>query len=491
MFRVVPAPIEIGKPLPRSEAFSQQATQRAFWRRSDVVRFDYATGTDAAGFPILPKHEREKDDRYARRQAQSIGRKYAGPIIDRFNDHACRVPAKRPEAEQGSPYALILADADGAGTPLPTLMRQRLRAAQVEGCSYLLADSNVAGAFLTAAAEQAAGKRGILRAVKADQVTWWRDWQGQVVEALILFEDADGNPFAWYVTTSHIQRIALRMDHRTLLVSGLDDPQPHPYQGCPLVRLAPVFCEDSQDQAIGDDSQLSPLAESQKRICNLESWLYEEHQYGTFTTPVFLGASKDDVNEVTVGPGMGLAIPSMSGSGTPSIATLGSDVNQAESLRKTMTREVGEIYRVAGLSPGNPTEVGQPESGVAKAFAFNEVEAKLAALGDAAELAENAVVKRLAAGFAWQYPGDAKWPDTFALPNIASELELTIRTTTSNLPGVLKRVQIEHYAQTAFHLSIEQKAELQTQLDAQEAQASDDAAILGMTPTIPGRKAGT
>ncbi len=483
----MPIELQVGKKLPRSDNFDRQAQARDFWRRSDVVRWDYAIGTDAGGKRILPKHEREKDDRYGRRLAQAIGRKYAGPIIDRFNDHVCRISASRPEAAAGSPYEQLLADADGAGTPLPTLMRRRLRAAQVEGCSYLLADSNVEGLFLTAADEQAAGKRGILRAVCADQVLWWRDWQGQPVEAMVLFEGPDGLPFGWYVTTTTVQRVHLKIEEKTLVVASVDEPVAHAYKGCPLIRLSPVFAED---QEVGEDSQISPLAESQKRVCNVESWLYEELQYGTFTTPVFLGASKDDVAEVTVGPGMGLCVPGSNGSSV-SIDTLGADPAQADSLRSTLSGEVCEIYRVAGLSPGNPTQAGQPESGVAKAFAFNEVEAKLSALADAAELAENTAILRLSNGFSFTYPGDCDWPDNFAMPDLADELERTIRTTTSNLPGVLKRKQIEGYADKAFQLSGEEKAALKTQLDDGEKQASEDAAILRKQPPIPGRTPGT
>lgn len=464
MGRVLP-PLIVGKTLPEHDDYTRQKRMRDFWRRSDRVRFDFADGADASGYAIMPQHERETADRYRRRARQATPRKYAGSIVDRFNDHVTRIPAVRPEAT--GPYADFVADADGAGTTLATLMRKGVRRAQVEGVEYLLADSNVAGVYATAAEEMAAGKRQVVRRIGADQVVWWRAWQGSVTEAIILMEDEEGAPFAWAVTPSTSQRIFLKLtDSKALRITAVDAPASHVYGGCPLVRVWPNFTDDD---AAGDDSQIAPLAECVKRIVNIESWLYEEHQYGTFTTPVFLGVAPEQVRDASVGPGMGLCLP---GDGV-SIDKLGSDPAQADSLRQSLEAERRELYRIAGLSPGNPTEAGQPESGVAKAFAFNEVEAKLSAIADVAEAAENRIVFLLSNAGAFPYPGDCDWPDSFATPDLAEELELCIRTVTADLPQILKRKQTEIYAGKAFNLDATESATLRTQLDERDATAEN------------------
>lgn len=472
----VPPDLAVGKPLPKHACYAAQATARDFWRRSNRSRWDYSAGHDAGGREILPQHERELPDRFKRRSAQAIPRKYVGPILDRYNDHVCRGKVVRQGT--GAVYDKIKADADGAGTSLDQFMRRALRSAQTEGLTYLLADANVDGAYATAADEIAAGRRPILRRISADGVPWWRDWQGQVMEAIVLLTDRDGSTFGWYVTETTTQRISI--DPKEGKVTNIEPPRQHTYGGCPLVRLVPLFDDDSD---VGDDSQAAPLAEIQKLILNLDSLHHEELYGSTFTTPVFLGVSAEEVKDVIVGPGKGLALPGSDGR-TPALGKLGADPAQAQSLREATIGWVRELYRIAGLSPGNPTETGAPESGVAKAFAFNEVETRLAALADAAEAAENLSMQRMAKSWGFAYQA-ADWPDSFDVQTLADELETVIRITTSQLPDVLKDNAVRSFADHQFKLSPDEK----TQLDEQLVEPIEPPANPFAPP--PGRMAGT
>lgn len=461
-----------GEALEVHPLYASQRAARSFWRRSDAARYDYATNLDAAGNAILPQHNREPNDNYLRRRRTAIARAYVRPIIDRYNDFVNREPAQRPDAEDGTPYAQLLDDADGDGTPLASLMRRALRKAQVDAVSYLLADSNVTETFPSAAAEIAAGKRGIIRVIDPDQLVWWRVWNGHIVEAVICFQDRDGNDFAWYVTETTTQRIDLKRNEKLqasttaqLTITTIHPPTPHTYGGCPLVPLSPIMTDDA---SLGEDSQASPIAEGQKRICNIDSWLHEEIMGATFTVTVFLGVSADQIKDVTVGPGQAMCLPSASGTGNPAVGKIGADPAQAASLLATLERETKELYRVAGLSPGNPLESGAPESGVSKAFAFNEIEAKCSSLADAAELAENTIIQRISSGYNFEYPGDADWPDEFSVADLGDELAKLLQMQSAALPPVLERAQIQRIANVGFSLDDDQKAELATELDAQQ-----------------------
>jgi len=472
----VPPVFAINKPIEPHPLLGEQSQARDFWRRSDKAKWDYATGVDAAGQPILPKHEREPSDRHSRRRAQAIVRRYMRPILDRYNDFVYRGQVMRPDA--AGAYAMLREDCDGAGTDLAVFWRKQSRKAATDGLAYVLVDANDPNTYTTAAQENAAGKRGILRAIDADDVIWWRDWQGEVVEAVVLCSDKSGDRFAWYVTETTTQRIALKVQKggTTLVVASIDEAKPHTYGGCPLVRLQPDFSECG-----GDDSQGAPLAEGQKRICNIDSWLFEELQGSTFTTTVLLGVSADQVKDVAVGPGQALCLPNSGGS-NPSVGRIGADTTQAESIRKSLEMEVRELYRAAGLSSGNPTEVGQPESGVAKAFSFNEVEAKCAAIADAAEKAENRATMLLSKGFAFSYPGDADYPDQFESPDLADELSSLIQMQTADLPAVLLDSQVKRIADVGFQLTGPEKAELDKQMADQKKQAEAAKASPFITP---------
>ena len=458
----MPIDLAVNKPLPTHPQYAEQSQARDFWRRSDRARWDYATGSDAQGRAILPKHEREPGDRYDRRRWQAIVRRYAKPILDRYNDFVARGEVVRKDGS--APYKLLIEDADGAGTPLSELMTSSRRRAQTDGVAYVLVDANDPQTYATAAQESAAGKRGILRQIDANDVVFWREWQGSVVEALILCVDRAGVTFAWHVDEQFTQRIDLKK-HKggsEWLVAEVQESIPHSYGGCPLVRLWPDY---GTGECAGDDSQCAPLAEGQKRICNIDSWLFEELQGCTFTTTVLLGVSADSVKDMTVGPGQALCLPNAGGS-NPSISKIGADVTQAQSIRDSLNHEIKELYRVAGLASGNPTENAQPESGVAKAFAFNEIEAKCAALSTSTEKTENRCALLLSKGFGWAYPGDADYPDTFSAPDLASELAIAIQMQTAGMPNVLQKAQVLRVASTGFNLTGEEKAELAETLEA-------------------------
>lgn len=438
---------------------------RSFWRRSDRARWDYATGLDAAGQPILPKHEREHDDRYNRRQRQAIVRRYARPILDRYCDFVTRAEPFRPE---GSPaYKAFLEDCTGSGKDMDSVMRSSLRLAQTEGVSYLLLDASSPENYQSKAAEDQAGKRIIVRGICADEVIWWRDWQGEVAEALIRCAREDGTEFCWHVTTTYVQTIELKLLKSGVPVVASVGPElPHTYGGCPLVRLRPGLDEEGA----GEDSQCAPLADGQKRICNIDSWLLEELQGCTFTTTVFLGIGAQQVKEVVAGSGQVICLPSSGGS-NPSVGKIGSDVAQAQSIRDSLAYEIRELYRVAGLASGNPTEAAQPESGVAKAFAFNEISAKCAALADSMESAENRVVLLASNAGTFTYPGETEYPDSFDVPDLAQELAILVQMDLAALPNVLKDAQTRRIAAAGFSLTGEETAQMEAELAAPPAPA--------------------
>jgi hypothetical protein len=495
--------LAIGKPLPEAPTFRAQAQARSFWQRSDLCRWDFVSPTgaagsmsatsqlDAKGWFILPRHEREPDDRYLRRLNQAMPRRFVRQIVNRYNDHVCRQEIQRPITEGA--YGDILADANGAGIGLSDLMRLALRKAQVDGVSYLLADMSSPAPWANKAQEQEANRRPIVRLIGADQVVWWRDYEGQPVEAVVLMTDADGAAFGWYVSTTEAGRIDFKQDERGTRTVVAFDFKRHDYDGCPLVRLCPEW--DGGDHG-GDDSMAAPLAECQKRIINVDSWLLEELQGATFTMPVLLGVDPNsltgsDGSKVVVGPGMMLALPSMANGGVPALGRIGADPTQAESLRESLAYEIQQLYRVAGLAPGNPTETGAPESGVAKAFAFNEVESRLTALADAAACAENMAMARLAP-LIGGYPGDAIWPKKFDAPDIASELDLTIRMLTApQMPGVLRAKAVSAFADKAFSFAPEERAELDQQIEALEAERQEAETSPFTTPGAGGTGPGT
>lgn len=406
----------------------------------------------------MPQHPAETGARYATRLHMAIARPYVRSIINRFNDFVTRHEVQR--AKPSGAYEKILDDATGNGMSLDELMKKQLRKAQVEGVSYLLCDSLRPESFPTAAASVSAGQRGVIRAIDADMVLSHKSIDGIVTQALILLEDFNGY-FLWNVDSQNVQRINLDStdgNRNSWEVTEVLEAMPHNYGGCPLVALRPEIDDGSAE------SQAAPIAESMRRICNLDSWHFEELQNITFTTTVLLGVDAASVQDVAVGPGKALCLPQVPGGSLPSVAKISADTAQADSIRRALDNEAREMYRAAGLASGNPTEVGQPESGVAKAFAFDEIAARLKALADAAENAENLAIYRLATDAGWTYPGDAQWPDEFDAPDLAAELDLVIRLESAGAPRVLVENAWRAYAQISQQLDGSALARLDQEL---------------------------
>lgn len=480
--------LKTGDEIPRSDDAMRLEQPRRFWSASyEASKLDYFDAGDVFGRPILEQHERETVTRYARRRAQAIVRSYVRHLVDRYVDHACRQEPTRATAPAA--YAQLCADATGGGKTLHQVVREALRCSMVEGVSYLLIDNAAAGVYGSAAAEAAAGVRAIVRPIEACDVVWSHEWQDQIVAALILMEAKDGSPFLWYVDETEAAWITLSGDPKqpqSLRIAEVHPPVRHSYGGCPLVALE-----------IGEDADESPMAgpwaECQKRIAIIESLLLEEIQGITFTTTVFLGVSSASIGEVVVGPGKGLCIP-QEGTSSPSVDRLGADVAQAGSLRDQLAYEVAELYRAAGLSPGNPLEAGAPESGVAKAFAFNEVESRLGSLVEVAEAVERRITKLAAAGFNWPAPQPVTWSREFAPMDLAGEIDGAIRLDASGAPGALKAQAWEALARKGFRIQAGKRAALLTkQVDAIADPAERPTSLIppSFPPTNPGRTAGT
>lgn len=460
--------LKVGDELPKDSSYDADKIARAFWRASYKTGRDYASTPDATGNPMLWKHEREQAEGYARRIRTTKPRNHSGPIIRRYNDFVFRTPATRPGDKEKADalYLQLVEDADGKGTSLDRFMRVSLGVAQVEREVYLLADSTKAPAegALTVAQARTKGVRPILRRVCADAVTWsaWND--DILVEALVLMHRDDGTTFArWYGEKSSLDVELSQPKHGINAwpkVVAIGPEVAHAYGGCPLVPLRPMFDTVGEDRG---ESQIHPLAESQQAIFNYLSLVNEEILNVVFSQVIATGVSADQVKDVAFGSARLLCLPSPDAK----FQVLGADPAQADSIRTSIADEERELYRTAGVQTGDPTAgPAAPESGVAKAFKFNDLAANLSALADACEDAENAAMDRIFAAQSRTKPGDAQYPQEFDLPVMADELTDVIRiVSVQQIPDVLKTHMIRRFADRSLGLSEDEDVELQTALD--------------------------
>ena len=433
-----------GDPVPLSDEWKRLSQPRKFWDESyEASGLEYFEVGDLTGEAILPRHENESDKRYARRRQTAMVRPLVRHLIDRYVDHVCR---QAPQRTASGVASLLLADATGRGKAMHKVVRSSLTTAMSLGVAYGLIDNAADGVYGSAAQEMAAGARPIVREIEPQQVIWERCWEDDVIEAIIVLVGRDGVPFLWLVNEDTTQRVAIVGDEdnpATWKIGEIDKPVPHKYGACPLVRI----------EIGSDDAPIAgPWCESQRRIAVLETLLLEELHSVTFTTHVFTNISKDTLSQLTVGSGMAVCLAPQENGATPGFGKLSSDVAQAGSLRDQLAYEMTELYRSAGLLAGSATQVGQAESGVARAFAFNEIEARLASLAEAAENFERKIMTRAAAGFGFTAAEPVKWPREFAPLDLSSAVEAAGSLKINGAPPVLISAAWEKLARHALQI---------------------------------------
>jgi hypothetical protein len=253
---------------------------------------------------------------------------------------------------------------------------------------------------------------------------------------------------------------------------------PHGFSRCPVVRWRPVF-----DPMMGGPrvSQVSPIAESQQGITHFLSLLDEEISNITFSQWTATGASKEDIGDVAIGNNRILCLANVDAK----FSVLGADPRQAATISARITDEIENLYRTAGVDY-SATSGGPVESGVAKAFRFNDLAATLSALADSAEWAENQIWDLLGDGWGWVEVPSSKYADDFNIPDFSAELQDCIRAVVvTELPTVIRKKLVDRFTARNLPLTPEESARVEKEM---LGEGEDDAGGAMPGPAKPSPK---
>jgi hypothetical protein len=201
----------------------------------------------------------------------------------------------------------------------------------------------------------------------------------------------------------------------------------------------------------------------------------EETHNVTFTQWVATGVSPDELKDMQAGSNRVLCIPDPNGK----MQSVGADPAQAKSIQDQIQDETANLFRVAGVN-FDAQAGGGAESGIAKAFKFNDLAANLAALAGAVETAENRVFALLADAWSWPAAPSAKYADDFNLPDFAGELEsLTASLVATEIPATIRRKLVDRFASRNLTLTDEERAALDAEMDKWNKEAPAGGAMPG------------
>jgi len=397
----IPLPV-VGESLPLHASYTSQGLRMAFWEASDAGGPGYKDCRDAQGQPVLLRHEpAETEVGFARRKARAVYRNYCKTIIDRFNSFVFRLPVQR-DGQDGD-FVAWSADVDGSGSSLQDFMRAAMRRAQVFGRCYIGIDTTRPADLPDDASEAQAldaGARVILRCIDPRRVLNWRRVDGQLVEALIVY-GAGERAVLWRPDI----RVDITLDSHGKVASL--SPVVHSWATLPVFELAPF----------NGASQIVDIAELNKDLFNLETLLREEIWGTTFSQYWAFGVRGEQLEDSIFGPNRIICLPNHESR----VEVTGGKPEQADSIRRSIADDVTEIYRLAGLKAEDPLETNSPKSGVALRMEFDTVNAILAAIADAAERAENWLIRHYNGATASAVT-PSNYADDFSVPDIEAEL---------------------------------------------------------------------
>ncbi len=445
--------IEHGKVV-KQEGYNEAKSRRQFWQLSyQCYGPTYVNGVDGEGVNIIRQHEREEDDDYERRKETAVPLCMVGPILRRFNDFVFRKPAVTDEK-----FDEFYADVDGQGVDSDEFMAAATLSAQIEGTDYILIDSNVTGdAEKSQAQADVDGDRVIWLHVNADQVVQWRWFNGQLMEAAFLQCDANGKDFIVWMDNTNVQKTPVKVSAVTegMQITVTGDPseiKPHGYSSIPLVPLKPDFGAQL--------SQAAALSEIQKGVARLRTLLDEEIWNATYTQTFVFGESAENFAAQKQGSKYAIFFPDPQ----TKVDSVGGDPLQADSIRRSIEADVAELFRTAGIA-ADAGEAGPVESGVAKAFKFNDLAAILKSLSKAAEQAHRKAEALTAEVLNIKGFAPVVYPDEFLMPIYEKELNEVIVLMQSSLPQVLKAKGVQRFVTRNHKLDDDEKLKLEQQIE--------------------------
>lgn len=368
--------IQVNKKIPFHDAIKQIHQRWKFSEASVKVDENYVYEKDALGNPIIKRFDCEVESNYKKRLQRTSARNLISNIINQYSGSVFRT-----EPERDPSIAEFAKNADGRGKSLNAVMNSSLIHCLVYGFGFTLIENQTGGALSIAQAKQI-GEEPRVIAVDPWSIVNWKRIDGYLIEALISFQDEEGNSFVRLYDSSTVTDIFID-DKAT--VKSISEPIPHGFSSIPISFM---------ELEIINDSFIQPLAQIQMNINNLLSLLGQEQASQCFTRwvfsgiPSFDGLSTEDKKELTINWGSNdiIILPDQA-----TIDRLGADRSQADSLRASIQNDTEELLKAAGIAES----VSRDASGEARKLAREAFKTTASIMSTAVELAENGILNLL------------------------------------------------------------------------------------------------
>lgn len=358
----------------------------------------------------LEKHPREDESKFKMRKNMAYFLNYTKPCVDAHVAPIFKRLANREWEGVGSPaWETFMNDVDFAGTDIEALMKKAAHSAKLNGCSFIIMDRN-----------KDADVEGTLASVSHDRSQLPYAFVVTPLNVKEIQTDRFGRitKFSYYEQDEENENVrllrTLTKDGWKLEGVGNSDRNESGSWELDFVPVVPLASKDFDPMRPFVLSDFTAIANTNKVIFNLCSQLTEILTDQTFSVLVF---PTNDENELVIGTNNAIGIPPESSHMPTFIAP---DSAPAGTLQATIQNLQQEIYRMAGVV--NITGVRSEQSGVAKAWDFEQTNQVLADFADKIEIAELKVAELFKKLMNIEFEYTVNYPSDFNISDIEGEL---------------------------------------------------------------------
>lgn len=380
----------------------------------------------------LFRHPKEKTQDYNRRLNMSYYYNFCSPVIDIYKNHLFKDPVVVDFKSIESFVKVRAENIDNMGSSIQEFRKKVSQKAQMYGHIFVLVDMPKSKAEINTLADQL--KQGLVPYFTIIQpqnmINWSLDENG--LPYWILYREytdcnSDITQYDKSKNTSECSYVLwtrtawARYDKDFKLIEG--------EEGTHDVGEVPIACVfDKRSDKVRNFLGISSIADIAFIARNIYNSCSELGQILRDQTFAFLAlqGNATEYNEVSLGTGKGLLYPE--GRNLPAYVSPPAD--NAEVYFKHIDRQVSKIYQLAKLNNGGLSGAvstpgsapGSDQSGVSKAWDFNETNSALSEKASNLEDGETKLWQLFAKWLNKEFDGSVQYPNEFSVSSIMDDI---------------------------------------------------------------------
>lgn len=380
------------------------------------------TSTQSGNLFMHPK-ERQQD--YSERLRMSYYYNFCSPIIDIYSDHLFKQPIKEDFADIKSEVEQRRENIDNKGGSISEFRKEMADLAQIYGHIFVIADSPKFNGEVKTKADLISNGLYPYFTLHHPQniINWALDEFGRPYWIIVREElDGNDNPFAY--DKEKILSVQYRLWTRQEWIL-YNAEYKEIGRGTHNLGIVPITCVfDKQSKKVRNFLGISSIADIafiSRDVYNSCSELKQILRDQTFAFLAIQGNSSE-YDELSVGTSKGLLYPV--DRNVPQYISPPSA--NAEVYFKHIDRQVSKMFQLAKLEGGSvqaPDQSAVMQSGVSKAWDFNQTNSALSKKAGNLEDGETKLWQTYAAWLDKQFTGSIEYPHEFSVNSLNQDLD--------------------------------------------------------------------